>query len=170
MNFYDLAFDPEGVFDGRPSLFVSSLSQNDPTKNVVFRIGPDGSFLGIYIRFTAGASTQNFTRQPSAVLVPPAEQQNFLKGLFVGQANGGSALNGTTSGNFQALFFDANSFRPGQDLSGAALPERRVDHAADLRPAGRPDGGELVVHFADLLGLHRLRHPGRGRGSTPPRA
>ena len=122
VNFYDLAFDPEGVFDGRPSLFVSSLSTNDPTKNVIFRIGPDGSFLGIYIRFTAGGSTQNFTRQPSAVLVPPVEQQNFLKGLFVGQANGGSAFNGTGAGNFQALFFDANQFRPGQDLSGAALP------------------------------------------------
>ena len=122
VNNYSLAFDPEGVFDGKPSLFVSSLSQTDPNKNVIFRIGPDGSFMGIYIRFTAGASAQNFVRQPSAVLVPPVEQQNFLKGLFVGQGNGGSALNGTDQGGFQALFFDANVFQPGQDLSGATLP------------------------------------------------
>ena len=122
VNNYDLAFDSEGVFDGKPSLFVSSLSQTDPNKNVIYRIGPDGSFMGIYIRFTAGASAQNFVRQPSAVLVPPVEQQNFLKGLFVGQGNGGSALNGTDQGGFQALFFDANVFQPGQDLSGATLP------------------------------------------------
>ena len=122
VNNYDLAFDSEGVFDGKPSLFVSSLSQTDATKNVIFRIGPDGSFMGIYIRFTAGASAQNFVRQPSAVLVPPVEQQNYLKGLFVGQGNGGSALNGSNAGGFQALFFDANVFQPGQDLSGAGLP------------------------------------------------
>src|SRR4051812_14007641 len=113
VNWYDVAFDTEGVFDGKTSMFVSSLSQTDPTKNVIFRIGPDGSFLGLYIQFTAGASAQNFTRQPSALLVPPVEQQNFLKGLFVGQGNGGSAFNGTSAGNFQALFFDANEFRPG---------------------------------------------------------
>ena len=122
INNYDMTFDSEGVFDGKPSLFVSSLSQTDPNKNVIFRIGPDGSFLGTYIRFTAGATAQNFVRQPSSVLVPPVEQQSFLKGLFVGQGNGGSALNGTDAGGFQALFFDANVFQPGQDLSGTALP------------------------------------------------
>ncbi|MDB5351133.1 MAG: hypothetical protein JWN86_2380 [Planctomycetota bacterium] len=122
INWYDLAFDTEGVFDGKTSLFVSSLSQTDPNKNVIFRIGPDGSFLGLYIKFTAGATAQNFTRQPSAILVPPVEQQNFLKGLFIGQGNGNTAFNGTDAGNFQALFFDSNQFRPGQNLSGTALP------------------------------------------------
>ncbi len=122
VNWYSMSFDPEGVFDGKPSLFVSSLSQTDPTKNVIYRIGPDGSFMGAYVQFTAGSSAQSFVVQPSAVFVPPVEQQNFLKGIFVGQGSGSSAFNGTAAGNFEALFFDANSFRPGQDLSGTSLP------------------------------------------------
>ena len=117
VNWYDMSFDPEGVFDGKPSLFVSSLSQTDPNKNTIYRIGPDGSFLGLYVQFTAGGAQQNFTRQPSAVLVPPVEQQSFLKGLFVGTGNAGDASSG-----FTALFFDANAFRPGTDVAGTALP------------------------------------------------
>ncbi len=116
LNWYDLAFDPEGIFDGKPSLFVSSLSQTDPNKNVVYRIGPDGSFLGLYIRFTAGATAGEFIRQPSAVLVPPVEQQTTLKGLFVGVEPGVQAA------DFQALFFDANAFRPGGDVRGTQIP------------------------------------------------
>ncbi len=122
LNWYDIAFDPEGYFDGKPSMFVSSLSQSDPTKNVIYRIGPDGSFMGLYIQFTAGATEQNFTRQPSALLIPPPEQQSFLKGLFVGQGTGLTQNNGTAAGGFAALFFDANQFSPGANLNGDTLP------------------------------------------------
>ena len=69
-NWYDLAFDPEGVFDGKPSLFVSSLSDSDPAKNVIYRIGPDGSFLGLFIRFGVDPATSLLPIQPSAG--PPA--------------------------------------------------------------------------------------------------
>ena len=34
VNWYDIAFDPEGYFDGRPSMFVSSSDRSDPNKNV----------------------------------------------------------------------------------------------------------------------------------------
>ena len=37
VNWYDLAFDPEGYFDGKPSLFVASVDRSDPNKNVVYR-------------------------------------------------------------------------------------------------------------------------------------
>ncbi len=114
VNWYDLSFDPEGYFDGRPSLFVSSVDVSNPNKNVVYRVAPDGSFLGAFIRFDEGIDTLNFTRRPTALLTPPPEQQDFLRGLFVG--DGGSA------GGFTALFFDANAFRPGTDLTTAALP------------------------------------------------
>ena len=94
-----MAFDPEGVFDGKPSLFVSSLSQADPTKNADLpdrtgRVVPGG----VYIQFTAGSPRRRTSScSPRAVFVPPVEQQSFLKGLFVGQGNGSSANNGTSS-------------------------------------------------------------------------
>ena len=112
VNWYDLAFDPEGYFDGRPSLFVSSVSQTDPLKNVVYRIAPDGSFMGLFIRFGQDPNTQQFNVQPSALLVPPVEQQGFLRGLFVGDASN-EGPNGRA-----VLFFDANLFRPGQSVLG----------------------------------------------------
>lgn len=127
LNWYDIAFDPEGYFDGRSSMFVTSVDATDPNKNVVFRIGSDGSFLGAYVKFT-DQSTGVFNRAPTAVLVPPPEQQTFLRGLLVGT---GLDLGTTTPGNggfpspygnFPVLFFNANAFRPGQDAGGLVLP------------------------------------------------
>src|SRR5437764_800200 len=57
LNWYDIGFDPEGYFDGKPSMFVSSVSTTDPNKNVVYRIGPDGSFMGLYIKFGSSATS-----------------------------------------------------------------------------------------------------------------
>jgi hypothetical protein len=116
VNWFDLSFDSEGYFDGRTSLFVSSVDRTNPSKNVIFRFGSDGSFLGAFVQFTEGAGAGTFTRAPSAILVPPPEQQTFLRGLIAGDASE------TGSTGFAALYFDADLFRPGTDLSGAALP------------------------------------------------
>ncbi len=113
VNWYDIAFDSEGYFDGRPSMFVSSLDRSDPSKNVVFRIAPDGTFMGAFIQFTGQAPGQ-FAIRPSALLVPPPEQQQFLRGLFVGDAS--------STGGDTAIFFNANQFVPGQPLDGLILP------------------------------------------------
>ncbi len=109
-NWYDIAFDPEGYFDGQPSMFVTSVDQNDPLKNVVYRIGPAGNFLGLFLQFGATPTTSGFPVQPSAAFVPPPEQQTFLRGLFVGDAN--------SAGGNPVLFFDANTVRPGQNITG----------------------------------------------------
>ncbi len=113
VNWYDIAFDPEGQFDGRPSMFVTSLSTDDPLKNVVYRIGSDGSFLGLYIPFAQDPATSQFGVQPSAIFVPPVEQQSFLRGVFVG-----NAADSVAGGNGAVLFFNANVFRPGQPVTG----------------------------------------------------
>lgn len=120
VNWYDITFDPEGYFDGKTSMFVSSVDRLDPNKNVIFRIGSDGSFLGAYIKFTEGAGAGQFSRAPSAVIVPPPEQQTILRGLVMGDGSGTSSSSFSTG--FVGLFFDANQFRPGTDLNSPNLP------------------------------------------------
>ncbi len=114
VNWYDIAFDAEGYFDGLPSMFVSTVDSSNPLKNTIYRIAPDGTFLGLFAQFTDGQQTGNLNRRPSAILVPPPEQQQFLRGLVVGDGN--------RNPSFTALFFDANAFSPGQDLVGPTLP------------------------------------------------
>jgi hypothetical protein len=120
VNWYSLSFDPEGYFNGKPSLFVASVDRQDPNKNVVFQIGPDGSFLGAFASFTDGQAALKFTSNPTAILVPPTEQQSFLRGLFVGSGTGATTPPGTST--FSAFFFNANQYRPGQNISSPALP------------------------------------------------
>ncbi|MBV8265976.1 MAG: hypothetical protein JO252_06495, partial [Planctomycetaceae bacterium] len=118
VNWYDLTFDPEGYFDGRPSLFVTSVDSSDPNKNVIYRIGPDGSFMGAFVQFTTeGLASMKFNLNPTSILVPPVEDQSFLRGLIAG-----SGISSSTGGEFAALFFNANAYTPGQDISSASLP------------------------------------------------
>ena len=137
LNWYSISFDPEGVFDGKPSMFVSTVDQADPNKNAIYQIGPDGSLLGVFAKF--GSGSPSFTANPTAILVPPVEQQSFLRGLIssTGQpgdsgigANLGAPTTTTTTGttttasttsSFVAYFFDANAFRPGTNLTDATV-------------------------------------------------
>lgn len=116
VNWYDITFDPEGYFDGKPSMFVASVDRSDPAKNAVYRIAPDGTFMGAFVQMTDGQSALKFNVNPSAILVPPVEDQTFLRGLLAG--SGISSTNGT----FAALFFNANAYTPGQNISTSTLP------------------------------------------------
>ncbi|MDR3663397.1 MAG: hypothetical protein P4L86_23930, partial [Mycobacterium sp.] len=116
VNWYDITFDPEGYFNGKPSMFVASVDRSDPNKNAVYQIGPDGSLLGVFVQFTAGQNALKFDINPSAILVPPVQDQSFLRGMFAG-----SGIS-TTGGTFSALYFDANQYQPGQVISNATLP------------------------------------------------
>src|SRR5207248_2417312 len=117
VNWYDLSFDPEGYFDGKPSLFVATVDRADPNKNAVYRIAPDGTFMGAYVQFLAGQSGVKFSINPTAVLVPPPQEQSFLKGLFTG-----SGSTTTSAATFSALFFNANQYQPGQAITSTNLP------------------------------------------------
>ncbi len=114
VNNYDIAFDVEGYFDGRPSMFVSSVDETDPLKNVIYRIGPDGSFLGAFASFVDDGGTETFVNAPSAILITPTQQQSFLRGLFAGD--------GVFSDTFRTFFFDANAYTPGQAIDSPILP------------------------------------------------
>ena len=84
------------------------------------------------------------TFNPTAILIPPVEQQTYLRGLIAGTGSGSATnlleeggatanpqLGGTgstigesssTSAEFAALFFDSNQFTPGQNISSTTLP------------------------------------------------
>ena len=109
VNWYDLAFDPEGYFDGRPSLFISSADATDPNKNAVYRVGPDGTFLGAFAQFPVGADPTTFAFNPTSIHVPPPEQQSSARA--VGRWH-----------QFRRPFFSATGYRPGQTFSPSALP------------------------------------------------
>jgi hypothetical protein len=116
VNWYDMTFDPEGYFDGKPSMFVASVDRADPAKNAVYRIAPDGTFMGMFVVLADGASALKLNVNPSAILVPPPEDQTFLRGLLAG---GGVS---STGGTMSALFFDANAYSPGAVITSSTLP------------------------------------------------
>lgn len=116
-NWYDISFDPEGYFFGRSAMLVSMADATDATKNAVYAIGSDGSLIGILAQFSDASTGKTFTVTPTATLVPGLEYQSKVRGLFTG-----NGTQNTTTGNWTALFFDANTYRPGQALNQTILP------------------------------------------------
>ena len=116
VNWYSITFDSEGVFSGSPAMFVSSVSRSDPNKNIIFEIAPNGTLMGVFTQMTDGLSSLNFNISPTAILIPPVQDQSFLNGLIGG--SGISSVNGT----FAALYFQASSYSPGQVISNSTLP------------------------------------------------
>ena len=100
VNWYTIAFDPEGEFNGKPSMFVASVDRSDPNKNVIYQIGPDGSLLGAFAQFTDGLNAMKFNVNPTSILVPPPEDQSFLRGLIAGA--GIAARRGARSAPFRS--------------------------------------------------------------------
>jgi hypothetical protein len=151
VNWYDLSFDPEGYFDGRPSLFVASVDRSNPAKNAIYRFAPDGSFMGAFVQFNSGQSGVAFNINPTSIVVPPPEDQTFLKGLISGSGSDSSGQ------PFSALFFNANAYAPGQNIaSGANLPAGVTQTNLSLGPqvgltASNPDYASRVYSvFTDF--------------------
>ncbi len=82
-NWYDITFDPAGTFNGQPSMFVTSVDSADPNKNAIYQISPSGQFLGAFTSFTDNSlSAAKLTFNPTAILIPPVQQQQYLSGLI----------------------------------------------------------------------------------------
>ena len=137
--------------------------------------------MGVFTQMTDGLSSLNFNISPTAILIPPVQDQSFLSGLIGG--SGISSVNGT---GFAALYFQSSSYSPGQVISNSTLPTgvsqtelgepvigcRCCNTAGSIVPTTvatgpdrRPDRGQLRLQLADLLDLHGLRHAGRRRDS-----
>jgi len=116
VNWYSITFDSEGIFSGTPAMFVSSVDRSDPNKNIIFEIAPNGTLMGVFVQMTYGLSSLKFNISPTAILIPPVQDQSFLSGLIAG-----SGIS-STSGTFAALYFQSTSYSPGQVISNATLP------------------------------------------------
>ena len=176
-----MTFDSEGIFSGSPALFVSSVSRSDPNQNIIFEIAPNGTLMGVFTQMTDGLSSLKFNISPTAILIPPVQDQSFLSGLI-----GGSGIS-STGGTFAALYFQSTSYSPGQVISNSTLPvgvsetdlglpaiAQTINNFGSLTTAGVATGPivgldrvELRLRQPDLLGLHRLRHAGGRRDPGP---
>lgn len=117
-NWYDISFDPEGYFFGRSAMLVSMADSTNVNKNTVYAIGSDGSLIGALVKFNnVSTINQRFSVTPTATLVTPVEYQNKVRGLFTG-----TGTQNTSNNEWATLFFDANTYRPGQALNQTILP------------------------------------------------
>jgi hypothetical protein len=152
VNWYSITFDSEGVFSGTPAMFVSSVSRSDPSKNIIFEIAPNGTLMGIFTQMTDGLSSMNFNLSPTAILIPPVQDQSFLSGLI-----GGSGIS-SVGGTFAALYFAADSYSPGQEISNSTLPsgvsETNLGEPVVAEVATAPGSvGTTLVNTGPIVGL-----------------
>ena len=98
-------------------MLVSSVDRSDPSKNAIYMISPDGKFLGAFVTLTQGLAATKFDVNPTGMVIPGPEDQQFLRGLIAG-----SGIT-STGGTFAALFFNSNAYSPGQVISNGTLPK-----------------------------------------------
>ncbi len=165
VNWYSMTFDPEGSFDGTPSLFVSSVDTSDPAKNIIYQISPSGSLIGVFVQFTDGLASQKFLINPTAILIPPVQEQSFLSSVLgsttSGQTGGmiaGSGESSTNTPSFAALYFDSSVYSPGQVISNATLPGGVSETALGLPVASTVLSQDTtitagLVHTGPIVGL-----------------
>ena len=117
VNWYSITFDSEGLFSGTPAMFVASVDRFDPNKNTVFEIAPNGTLMGVFVMMTDGLSALKFNINPTAILIPPVQDQSFLSGLI-----GGSGISSTSTNGFAALYFQSSAYSVGRIISNSTLP------------------------------------------------
>ena len=72
--------------------------------------------MGVFVQMTDGLSSLNFNLNPTAILVPPVQDQSFLSGLIAG-----SGIS-STSGPLPLSTSSRASYSPGQVISNGTLP------------------------------------------------
>jgi hypothetical protein len=149
VNWYDIAFDPEGYFFGRSAMLISMADSTDASKNRVYAIGSDGSLIGVLATFNEQSTiNQLFTRTPTSIVVPPVEQQARVRGLFSGTGTQNA------DGEYVAIYFDANVYRPGQDLNKSVLPPGVSLTNLDLGPqVGLTSSNNLVGYSEQIFSV-----------------
>ena len=160
VNWYDIAFDPEGYFDGKPvDVRQHRRSLRPRQERHLQDRSRAAQFLGAFVTFTDGLAATKFNVNPTGMVIPGPEDQAFLRGLIAG-----SGIS-TTSGTFAALFFNSNAYSPGQIISNGTLPKGVSSTGMTLGTIVGMTAVERRLLLAGLLGVHRLRHARRRRDS-----
>lgn len=145
-NWYDIAFDPEGYYFGRSAMLISTADSTDASKNRIYAIGSDGTLIGVLATFNEQSTiNQLFTRTPTSIVVPPVEQQSRIRGLFSGTGTQDA------NGDYVALYFDANVYRPGQDLNKSVLPPGVSLTNLDLGPQVALTASNNLVGYSEQI-------------------
>ncbi len=161
VNWYDISFDPNGVFNGTPSMFVSSVDRSDPAKNAIYQIGaPTASSSPSLPSSPTGSRALKFSSNPSAILVPPTEQQSFQRRALRGQRHGGELAG---QHELLGLLLQRHPVPARPEHQHADAPLRHLRDQLLPRAADLAHRGQRRLHLARLRHLHRLRHPRRGR-------
>ena len=166
VNWYDIAFDPEGYFR-RQARRCSSARSIAPTRPRTRSTGsrPDGTVPGGVRHLHRRPGGDQVQRQSHGHGRSPGPRtRQFLRGLIAG-----SGIS-TTGGTFAALFFNSNAYSPGQVISNGTLPKGVTPTGMTLGTIVGMTAGERRLLLAGLLGLHRLRHAGRRAASRRVRA
>ncbi len=80
-------------------MFVSSVDSADPAKNAIFQIAPDGTFMGAFVDLNdMSLNAAKTTFQPTAILIPPVQDQTYLRGLISGTGTGAETNLGLLGG------------------------------------------------------------------------
>ncbi len=69
--------------------------------------------IGVFTQFTDGLAELKFNINPTAILIPPVQDQSFLSGMIAGS---GTTTTGPTPA-FAALYFNSSVYSPGQVIS-----------------------------------------------------
>ena len=83
VNWYDITFDPEGYFDGKPSMFVSSVDLRRPGQERDLPDRPRRHLHGHVRRGLAGHLRTNLTVEPSSNPRPAGPGPVVPRGLLV---------------------------------------------------------------------------------------
>ena len=134
-------------------MFVASVDRTDPNKNVDLPDRPRRLVHGRVRPVHGGAVGAEVQHQPSAILVPPAEEQSFLRGPVHGQRRHGST--GVDRGEHS--FVGACSSTPTSSRPGTDLSEPRRHLPTGVRQTG--------MYLGPQVGL-TAANPDYPRGST----
>ena len=96
--------------------------------------------------------------------MPPPEQQQFLRGLIAGDGSS------TGTGGFVALYFDANVYRPGTNLSGTGLPNGVLSTGLFLGPQTGLTSTSTSIDYSSLVysAFANFGDPGGPNSSPAP--
>ena len=136
---------PRRLLRRQASMFVSSVDRQDPTKNAIYRIAPDGTLHGHVRRLQRRVRRQQPQRQPQRHPRPPGPGPDLPPGPDRRRRNQQHRHRAVRRGPL----LQRQRLLPGQGHLGHPDADQGRDHdPPDRRPDHRLDGREPRLHVA----------------------